>query len=187
MLNVPADITIDDLLLKFSPDMAKSIIALSGKAEELKGTTFSLVIDVSGDVYSYVVTDGEQFDVKKGAIDAPMVNIAISKADLTKMIATNSLDMLLGIQNDLSRAKYEALGRVKGEMTAVLSNDDGSAFTIVASLNGADSPKATFRMSTKDSAALMRKEQNPVNLFMSGGMKIEGDMAFAMSTQPLFT
>jgi putative sterol carrier protein len=31
------------------------------------------------------------------------------------------------------------------------------------------------------------KEANPVNLFMSGAMKIEGDMAFAMATQPLFT
>lgn len=187
MLNVPADITIEDLLLKFSPDMAKSIIALSGKAEELKGTTFSLSIDVSGTVYSYLVKDGAEFDVKQGAVEKPMVLIKISKEDLTKMIKTNSLDMLLGIQNDLSKAKYEALGRVKGTMTAVLSNSDGSAFTIVATLNGADSPKATFRMSTNDSAALVRKEQNPVNLFMSGAMKIEGDMAFAMSTQPLFT
>ncbi|MEW5737266.1 MAG: SCP2 sterol-binding domain-containing protein [Thermodesulfobacteriota bacterium] len=187
MLNVPANITIDDLLLQFSPDMAKGIIALSGKAAELAGTTFSLCIDVSGDLYSYVVKDGAEFDVKKGSIANPMVHIKISKEDLAKMIKTNSLDMLLGIQNDLSRAKYDALNRVKGQMTAVLSNDDGSAFTIVAALNGAENPKATFRMATKDSAALMRKEANPVNLFMSGAMKIEGDMAFAMSTQPLFS
>jgi putative sterol carrier protein len=42
-------------------------------------------------------------------------------------------------------------------------------------------------MNSKDTAALMRKEANPVNLFMSGAMKIEGDMSFAMATQPLFT
>jgi len=33
----------------------------------------------------------------------------------------------------------------------------------------------------------MKKKTNPVNLFMSGAMKIEGDMSFAMATQPLFT
>ena len=42
-------------------------------------------------------------------------------------------------------------------------------------------------MKTTDSIALVRKETNPVNLFMSGQMKIDGDMAFAMSTQPLFS
>jgi len=42
-------------------------------------------------------------------------------------------------------------------------------------------------MKTTDSISLIRKETNPVNLFMSGQMKIEGDMAFAMSTQPLFS
>ena len=42
-------------------------------------------------------------------------------------------------------------------------------------------------MTAKDSSALMRRETNPVNLFMSGAMKIEGDMSFAMGTQPLFS
>jgi len=42
-------------------------------------------------------------------------------------------------------------------------------------------------MTAKDTGALMRKETNPVNMFMSGAMKIEGDMAFAMGTQPLFS
>jgi hypothetical protein len=41
-------------------------------------------------------------------------------------------------------------------------------------------------MKTSDSALMMQKKENPVNLFIAGGMQIEGDMQFSMATQPLF-
>ena len=187
MINVPTDIGIRELLTDFAPKMAQGVIALSGRAEELNGTRFTLVLDISGDKVSYDVKNGAEFNVAEGDLDNPMVRIRVSKEDLQKMIETQNLDMLLGIQNDLSRQKYDVLNRLRGTMTAVLANDDGSTYTIGATFNGADAPKCSFRMKTTDSAALIRKEVNPVNLFMSGLMKIEGDMAFAMSTQPLFT
>ncbi|MBI5843210.1 MAG: SCP2 sterol-binding domain-containing protein [Deltaproteobacteria bacterium] len=186
-MNVPTDISIHALLTDFAPKMAKEVIAASGRAAELVGTRFTLVLDISGKIVSYDVKDGADFNVSEAAIDNPMVLIKVSEDDLNRMIATQNLDMLLGIQNDLSKQKYEVLNRLKGSMIAVLTNDDGSIFTINATFNGGEAPKCTFRMKTTDSAALIRKEQNPVNLFMSGLMKIEGDMAFAMSTQPLFT
>ena len=66
------------------------------------------------------------------------------------------------------------------EMTA-------ASLKIQTILNGATTPSSVFKMTAKDSSALMRRETNPVNLFMSGAMKIEGDMSFAMGTQPLFS
>ncbi len=186
-MEVPKDISVKDLLLDFSPKMAQGAIALSGRADSLAGTEFSLVVDVSGDKYRYLVKNGKDFDVAEGDLEKPMVRIKVSKDDLTRMISRNELDMLLGIQNDLSRPKFDALSRLKGTMTAKLANDDGTEYTIVACFQGADMPKTTFRLKTADSAALAKKEVNPVNLFMSGSMKIEGDMAFAMQTQPLFT
>ena len=186
-MNVPTDISIKELLTSFAPKMAQEVIASSGRAAELVGTRFTLVLDISGYQVSYDVKDGADFKVTETAQDNPMVKIQVTEDDLNRMIATENLDMLLGIQNDLSKQKYDVLSRLKGSMTAILSNDDGSIFTINATFNGGEAPKCTFRMKTTDSAALIRKEQNPVNLFMSGLMKIEGDMAFAMSTQPLFT
>jgi putative sterol carrier protein len=103
------------------------------------------------------------------------------------MIQTKNLDMILGIQNDINKAKYNALSSLKGSFTAEVANDDGTTFVIKAILNGAEQPHSVFRMSATDTQALMRKETNPVNLFMSGAMKIDGDMSFAMATQPLFT
>lgn len=187
MKETPKNIGIKELLTEFSPSIAKEAIQLSGAEKELKGTVFTLVVEVSGQKYSYLVKDGVDFDIKEGDIDAPLVRVKISKENIEKMIATNSLDMLLGIQNDLNKQKYNVLKSLKGSFTAELLNDDGSTTIIETTFNNATEPKATFKMKTSDSIALIKKETNPVNLFMSGQMKIEGDMAFAMSTQPLFT
>lgn len=186
-MDIPKDISIDELLLNFAPDMAKKMIEENGAAAELGGTEFSMVVDVGGKKYCYVVKNGTDFDVKEGDIDTPMVSISITEDDMKKMIETNSLDMLLGIQSDLNKRKYNTLQTLKGTFVAELANDDGSTVSIKTSFNGADTPSAVFKMKTTDSIALVNKETNPVNLFMSGGMQIEGDMAFAMQTQPLFT
>lgn len=188
MQNIPTDISIKDLLADLSPRLAKEGIEKAGKLPELAGTEFTLVVDVTGEgVYSYIVKDGKDFTIKTEAIADPMVKIALSKADLEKMIATNNLDMLLGIQQDLTKAKYNALQSLKGCFNAELKNTDGSIFMIQTVCNGVVSPKCTFKMKTEDSAKIAKKQAHPVNLFMSGAMQIEGDMAFAMATQPLFT
>jgi putative sterol carrier protein len=187
MQQIPNDISINELLTSLSPAIAKEAIQSTGADKELKGTEFSLAVDVSGEVYSYLVKDGTDFTIKEGDIDAPMVRVRVTKDTLQKMIATQNLDMLLGIQSDLNKNKYNVLKGLKGSFVAELTNDDGSVFVIDTTFNNAVEPKATFRMKTTDSIALIRKETNPVNLFMSGQMKIDGDMAFAMSTQPLFS
>ncbi|MFW6415679.1 MAG: SCP2 sterol-binding domain-containing protein [Thermodesulfobacteriota bacterium] len=185
---VPNNIGIKELLTEHGPRLTREAVENQGRKEELQGTQFTLVVDVEGELYSYTVNDGTDVQVKEGEdIPNAMVRYKISKDDFNRMIENGDLDMLLGIMSDLNKQKYETLKKLEGFMTAVLSNDDGSEYTIQAAFNDAQSPQATFRMKTSDSAALMRKEDNPVNLFMSGAMKIEGDMAFAMATQPLFT
>ena len=188
MTAIPTDISITDLLTDLSPKLAKEGIEASGNLDELAGTEFTLVIDVDGEgSYSYIVKDGKDFTIKAETIDNPMVKITLSKDDLEKMIATSNLDMLLGLQQDLNKQKYNALQSLKGSFDAVLSNDDGSSFTIKAICNGVDAPSCTFKMKTEDSSKIAKKQVHPVNLFMSGAMQIEGDMAFAMATQPIFT
>lgn len=186
-MDIPKDISLKELLTEFSPNMAKQMLEESGKAAELTGTQFSLCVDVSGEAYSYVVKDGKDFEVTEGAIDNPMVMVKMTKEDMDKMIATQNLDMLLGMQSDLSRAKYDTMTNLKGAIGTELTMDDGSTVKFMVTLNGAAAPTCTFKMKMSDSLAIMKKEASPVTLFMGGQMKIDGDMAFAMSTQPLFS
>ncbi len=184
-MEIPKDISLKDLLLDFSPKMAKEMIAESGAAADLAGTEFSMVVDVSGDQYSYVVKNGTDFDVKEGGMDNPMIKINIAQEDLQKMIEMDTMDMFLGVQGDLNKSKYDAIVNVKGSLTIELTND-GSVMPIKITLNGAETPHTILKMKTADSIAVVNKETNPVNLFMSGGLQIEGDMAFAMQLQPIF-
>jgi len=187
MLNVPTDVSIDELFTSVLPKITTDSIAASGAASILADTEISMSVDISGKLFSYTIKNGTEVDIKEGALDSSMVKLKVSTEDMEKMIKLNELDIILLVLTDINQTKYETLKLLKGSFIAVLANDDGSAYNVEATFNDADDPKATFKMKTTDTAALVRKEDNPVNLFMSGAMEIEGDMAFAMATQPLFT
>lgn len=187
MTAIPPDTSVKEFLTVIMPEMVKKEIVARGAAEELTGTQMNLVVDISGEKYSYDIKDGIQIEVGSGDLPDPVVRMNISKDDMARMIASGDLEMITGMMTDMNKTKYETLKRLKGSFEAVLSNEDGSVYRINVVINGAEAPKSTFKMSTANSAALMKKETNPVNLFMSGAMQIEGDMAFAMATQPLFS
>ncbi len=184
---IPSDTSVEKLLTDVMPGVAKDQLESSNAATELAGTEITMVVEVSGDSYCYTLKNGAEVEFKKGDIENPKLRIKVSKEEMENMIKSGNLDMILGIQNDLNKAKYNALNSLKGSFVAEITNDDGSVVKLQAILNGAQEPSSVFKMSAKDTSALMRKETNPVNLFMSGAMKIEGDMAFAMATQPLFS
>jgi putative sterol carrier protein len=177
---------IQELLTSVLPQKTKESIASRGAAAELKGTTITMTMDVSGKHFSYTLTDGTTMTVAEEKNPKAMVAIRVSEADLTKMVQKNELDIIQMVMTELDKGKYETLRRLNGTFKAELSNDDGSKYQIEVTFNGANEPNAIFRMKTSDSAAMMRKEENPVNLFMAGAMQIEGDMQFSMATQPLF-
>jgi len=184
---VPVETSVSDFLTKVMPRVSAEMAASNPFASELSGSTITMVINVDGEAYSYMVKDGSKVDFKVGEMEKPMIRVKLTGADLEKMIKTENLDMLLGMQNGINKAKYNALNSLKGSFLSEVTNSDGYVFKIDSTLNSAEQPRSTFRMSAADTAALMRKDTNPVNLFMSGAMKIEGDMAFAMATQPLFS
>lgn len=184
---IPANTSVSDFLTSVYPKVSAEMAATNPSSSELSGCTITMVISVNGESHSYIVKDGKTIEYKAGEIEKPMLKLKITKDELDKMIKTENLDMILGMQNGLNKAKYNALNSLKGSFLAAVTNDDGFVFNIDATLNNAESPRSIFRMTASDSSALMRKDTNPVNLFMSGAMKIEGDMAFAMATQPLFS
>jgi putative sterol carrier protein len=146
-----------------------------------------MVVDVSGERYSYILKNGSAVEFKKEDLPNPKVRIKISKEEIEKLIKTQNIEMITGMQNGLNKATYHALNTLKSSFLAEITNDDGSISKIQTIVNGAATPSAVFKMSAKDCSAMMRLETNPVNLFMSGALKIEGDMSFAMGTQPLFS
>jgi hypothetical protein len=184
-VNIPAGTSVRSLLSEIMPQMTKKTLAVNNTSKEMSGTEIRMMIDTGSDVYSYILKDGTQVEVMGGGLDGAMLKLIVSTDDVERMIKSGNLDMLLGIQSDINISKYNALKSLKGSFIAEIADTDHT-YKIKAILNGAESPLSVFKMSMNNSAALMRKETNPIQLFMSGALKIEGDMVFAMSTQPLF-
>jgi putative sterol carrier protein len=192
MKELPANfLNIKDLVIELAPAIAKKISASMGFDKDLKGTELSLVLEIDDDKYSCVIKDGSDFVIKESDLKSPTVRVRIGSDLIKGMMSTMTLetllDMAVGLQSNLSKDKYNVLKSLKGKFLAELSDDEGNVYKIDTILNNTTEPNAVFKLKAVDIFALFSKETNPVNLFMSGAMKIEGDMAFAMSTQPLFS
>jgi len=186
MSTIPTDTSVQDLLSTILPEKTIESIAARGAVKELEGTTVTMYLDISGQSFSYTLTNGSNIDVTTEKKDDAMVVIRVSEEDLTKMIQNSELDIIQMVITEMDKTKYETVRRLNGTFKGELSNDDGSTYTIAVTFNTANDPNCAFKMKTSDTAKMMRKEENPVNLFMAGAMQIEGDMQFAMATQPLF-
>jgi putative sterol carrier protein len=91
---------------------------------------------------------------------------------------------------NVSPAKVPGLDAVVG---LDLAGEGGGQWTLnftggnLAVSEGADpSAGATLKLSANDFVALGRRQLNPVSAFMSGKLKVVGNMAMIMKLQPLF-
>ena len=179
-------VNVKELLTEFIPKLAKEYIQMRGAQEELKGTELKLMLDISGSLYSYIIKDGVDFDVKEGTIDNPQVRISFPLESMSKMADMKNIDMLISMQKQLTRKKYDLLCDLKGTSVFQIKNPDETTSEITATFNSAEKPNAVLRLSMQDANLISSGKESPINLFMSGKMKIEGDMTFAMKLQPLF-
>ena len=176
-----------EFLGDFVPRIAKGFMDNSGAAEGLQGTEFTLTVEISGCEYSYVIKDGKEFDVREGGLDSPMVRMSIPIEDVQKMAQMKYIDFLVGMQDALSKQKYDVICRLKGTAVYNLRYEDGESTAITLVFNGGKAPRVAFTLTMENAQEVTSKRDNPVAMFMAGKLKIEGDMAFAMSTQALFT
>jgi hypothetical protein len=180
-------VNVRELLTDVVPKLAGEYIKMRGAQEELKGTELTLTLDISGSLYSYIIKDGVNFEVKEGSIDNPKVRISFSLESISKMLDMKNIDMLIGMQRQLTRQKYDVLSGLKGTSVFQITNSDGTISEITATFNDTQNPKALLRLSLENANLINSGKESPINLYMAGKMKIDGDIAFAMKLQPLFT
>lgn len=171
------------------PKLSKRIIEESPKAaeisKEMAGTDFSFVADIEGTQYGLTIKDGKDVTVPDEPVKKPMVKVTSSIEDLEKLISIKSMDAMFQDSNSISKAKYNTIASVNGTLDFEFLNDDESVSNIKITFNGAESPVSKIKIKSSDMRGLISKEQNPVNLFMSGGIALEGDMSLPMSLQQL--
>lgn len=70
--------------------------------------------------------------------------------------------------------------QVRGTLVQELSREGAEPFKLQLTFNNADAPKTTLKMKIADAIALQEGRLNGQEAFMTGKIRVEGDMAFMM-------
>ena len=74
---------------------------------------------------------------------------------------------------------------LKGTISQELARESGDPFKLEMTFNGADTPRTVLKMKLADFVAMQEGKLNGQEAFMTGRLRIEGDMAFMMQVAAL--
>lgn len=182
-MDVKEDVTVKEYFEEYVPkifeeEMSKT--SISG----MDGTAFTVEFDVGGQAYSLTIKDAKELEISEGSQESPMIKVELSE-DIWRKAVTGKMegavDMFTEMGQMANRQRYDTLASAKGAMKLELEMPDGSQADIKVAFNGAESPQVTFKAALEDWAKVASGEMPGPTAFMSGKLKIEGDMPFAMS------
>jgi putative sterol carrier protein len=113
----------------------------------------------------------------------------VSKKDLgeTTMTVAESFEAMPSILNPAAAAgmnkvfQWNITGDEAGKWALQIANSEGKIIP-----GGVEKPDITFTVSDKDWLAISEGKLDPMNAFMTGKLKVAGDMMLAMKVPNLF-
>ncbi|MGC8901636.1 MAG: SCP2 sterol-binding domain-containing protein [bacterium] len=188
-IEIPGDISVKRYFEEIVPQLFADELK-SHPVQGMEGIDFKLQFTVTGEnggTYSVIVKNGSELQVKEGDIHDAHVSFELNEKDWRDSItgkegAGTVMDMFFN-PSLLNRSKYDALVGVKGAMNLVLARESGEPFKAKLKFNNTEIPTTTISMKASEYAAMLKGQLNPVTAFMSGKLKITGDMGLAMKLQ----
>lgn len=135
----------------------------------------------------HVTIANGQMTVKKGAAEA-VITTTLSSDDLKDAVLGRNGAALGVIIPQQRPGRPDNSGRakmLKGTMALELSRDGMDPYKVEMSFNGAPQPRTVMKMKLADYLAVQTGALNGQEAFMTGKMKVEGDMAFLMQIAAL--
>lgn len=187
-LTIKMEFDLTELFTEFLPKAGMEALGFAGMGGELEGTEMTLVMEVSGNKYSYTAKNGVVEEAREGDMEAPKVRVKMTLEDMENLIVLKNAYMFFGLPKEnigQAKEKQAIFDDIRGTLGLELTNDDDSVSRIEVVMNNAAEPKAVIKTTMESVRQMISGENNPVSLFMSGGLQIEGDIGFAMGLQPL--
>lgn len=186
MAEVPENVGVKEYFDEYVPKIFAEQVA-GAAALGMEGTMVGVQFDVDASTYGIVVKDGKELEVKEGPIDNPLVKLKMTE-DVFRAAVTGKMEGATDMFTDMSqmnKARLDQIKGVAGTLVLDLTTADGANAVIKVAFNGADSPESTFKCTLEDWIAISKGEISGPTAFMSGKLKIEGDMPFAMGLSSL--
>lgn len=204
-IEIPNGLTTKQFFTEFVPKQFKETTSAM-ELSKYAGITETAVVELTGsdEAYSFTVNVNNNADltVKEGKTDSAIAFVEIA-ANLVNDFLAKKLPKL--VQDELNenlanpgiwiqkftdmepadvKKKLVIVKGINGKVSAKV-NADGVNFEGSVRFNNAQSPQFAVVGKFQDIVKLAKGELNPIQGFMSGAFKIEGDMALAMRLQPL--
>ncbi len=176
---------------KFFEEIVPKQFEEMDKIEGMEGTEFAIQFNITGEgggSWTVVVTDGKTMEVRPQEYEKAQITMTLDVKDWRDSVTgkLTGLDIMQQTGRG-SRAQFDKLKTVAGTLKLELTKDDGSLFPLEMMFNKAAAPQTTLKMKASDYADMQTGKLNGQQAFMSGKLKISGDMGFAMKIGTLMT
>lgn len=182
---VSEDVTPDQFFEQLLP-MGFQAQRDAGGAVPTDFTMQYLLTGAGGGDWAVTIKDG-QLSTVKGKHDA-VITFTMSIDDWRDAVLSRngaSISLLLP-QNKPGRPDNSGrVKQMKGTVAQELARDGGDPLKIEMCFNGAAAPRTVLKMKLADAIALQEGRLNGQEAFMTGRLRIEGDMAFMMQVAAL--
>ena len=146
---------------------------------------YHLVGDGGGD-WAVTIKDGAM-STTKGRHDA-VITVTLSVDDWRDAVLGRNGAAISILLPQNRPGRPDNSGRVKqmkGTIAQELARDAGDPFKLEMCFNGAAAPRTVLKMKLADFVAMQEGRLNGQEAFMTGRLRIEGDMAFMMQVAAL--
>ncbi|UCD85936.1 MAG: SCP2 sterol-binding domain-containing protein [Deltaproteobacteria bacterium] len=169
---------------KFFEEIVPQQFEAMDKIEGMDGTQLAVQFNITGEGggnWTLVVTDGKNMEVKPQEDEKAQITITMDVKDWRDTVTgkIQGLDIMQQTGRG-SRAQFDKLKTVSGTLRLELTKEDGNLLPMELMFNKAATPQTTLKAKATDYADIQSGKLNGQQAFMSGKIKISGDMGFAM-------
>jgi len=189
---MPDEISVSEYFEKQVPQLFQEQVA-SSPVMGMSGTVATIQFDVKGaggdiQTYSVVIKDAKDMEIVPGPASDPLVRVLLTEDDWREAVTgglSGAADMFTDMKQMANRGRYDKLSDMKGKLVLDLARPGSDNVCMEVVFNGVENPESTFKCSLDDWGKMSRGELIGMSAFMEGKLKIEGDMAFALSLSSL--
>ncbi len=143
---------------------------------EMNGTVFTIDLTMGGEkslTYGITITDGKKITVTPGGVEKPMLSVTLPES-----LIERAFELITPWTN---RQRYDAVKETKGALDLEVDMPGDWKVPLGLKFNDAAEPKVKIAIPLEEAAGIATGTSNAPMAFMQGKIKMEGDMAFALS------
>jgi hypothetical protein len=174
-----SDNVIQEYLVHYLPSLIGKLLA-EKPIPDMTGTSFSLQVTIEGEknlTFGITIKNAADITVTTGEINNPMISLNVPEAVIKPLVAM--------VSSFTGRGRYDIVKDTKGSMEVEIDMPGGWTLPVRTVFNGVREPRFKLNGTLGDLSQMATGDIDPTRAFMQGKLKIEGDLAFALSLSRL--